>query len=53
MRPSSIDLLKHTQEELASILCHSTSISYDEFIQNSLLPKACVRSFEIIDEACK
>lgn len=53
MRPSSIDLLKHTQEELASILCHSTSISYGEFIQNSLLPKACVRSFEIIDETCK
>jgi uncharacterized protein with HEPN domain len=53
MLPSQIDFLKHIQEELSFILQHSTGLSYQEFLSNPLLPKACIRSFEIIGEACK
>jgi uncharacterized protein with HEPN domain len=53
MHPSQIDFLKHIQEELGFILEHSTDLSYDEFVNHPLLPKAVIRSFEIIGEACK
>lgn len=53
MLPSQIDFLKHIQAELSFIVQHAYGLSYDGFISNPLLPKACTRSFEIIGEACK
>lgn len=53
MHPSQIDFLKYIQAELGFILEHSAGISYDEFVDHPLLPKACIKSFEIIGEACK
>lgn len=53
MHPSQIDFLTHIQEELEFVIEQSSGLSFDDFINHSLLPKACIRSFEIIGEACK
>jgi len=53
MSPSLIEFLQHIEKELIFIETYTSSIEYDEFMNNELLPKATVRSFEIIGEACK
>lgn len=53
MSPSLIEFLQHIENELIFIETYTSSIEYDEFMNNELLPKATVRSFEIIGEACK
>ncbi len=47
------DFLRHIQEELTFLVQQSANVSYEEFINHPLLTKACIRSFEIIGEACK
>jgi uncharacterized protein with HEPN domain len=38
---------------LAFIEKNTNTLNYDEFLNNELLTKAIVRSFEIVGEACK
>jgi uncharacterized protein with HEPN domain len=53
MPRSTLDFLKHIQEELAYISRRAAGLSYDEFINDDDLKRAFVRSFEVVGEACK
>lgn len=53
MSPSLIDFLKHIEAELRYVEDKTSSLSFDQFIDDETLTKAIVRSFEIIGEACK
>ena len=53
MEPSLIDFLQHIQAEINFIIKHTKGISFDELLDNELLNKALVRSFEIVGEASK
>ncbi|QRR02952.1 HepT-like ribonuclease domain-containing protein [Dyadobacter sandarakinus] len=53
MSPSLIEFLQHIEAELTFIEQHTLSVSFESFVDNDLLNKAIVRSFEIIGEACK
>ena len=53
MSISPVEILRHIREE-ANFLSESTSgISVDEFVENPVLRRACVRAIEIIGEAAK
>jgi uncharacterized protein with HEPN domain len=53
MSRSTVEFLRHIQEELTYILNRSENLTYDEFISNDDLTRAFVRSLEIVAEACK
>lgn len=53
MSRSTVDFLRHIQEELTYILNRSEELTYDDFIANADLTRAFVRSFEVVGEACK
>ncbi|WP_159475455.1 DUF86 domain-containing protein [Dyadobacter sp. 3J3] len=53
MSPSLIEFLQHIEGELIFIEKNTSKLDFEEFINNDLLTKAIVRSFEIIGEACK
>lgn len=53
MSISVIDFLKHIKTEIDFLLKHTENLSFESFSQNEVLPKACVRSLEIIGEASK
>lgn len=53
MHPSLSEFLGHIRDELAFLLRRSANLTYDEFVNDDLFPRAFVRSFEIISGACK
>ena len=52
MSPSLIEFLQHIETELTFIETNTNTLEYEEFVNNELLTRAVVRSFEIIGEAC-
>jgi len=53
MSPSLIEFLQHIESELFFIEKHTSTIDFESFVDNDILSKAIIRSFEIIGEACK
>ncbi|RRA98742.1 HepT-like ribonuclease domain-containing protein [Larkinella rosea] len=53
MSRSTVEFLRHIQQELTYILSRSESLTYEEFSTNADLTRAFVRSLEIVGEACK
>ena len=45
--------LKHVQDEINFVLGETRALSFDEFMNDEVLKRACARSFEIIGEAAK
>jgi uncharacterized protein with HEPN domain len=52
MLPSSIELLKHINDEISFILSHTSEKNKDEVLTDPILSRAIIRSLEIIGEAC-
>jgi uncharacterized protein with HEPN domain len=50
--PSSIELLKHIDDEISFILTHTSKKNKDEVVNDPVLSRAIIRSLEIIGEAC-
>jgi len=48
-----LPFLKHILDEINFLLKETRGLSYEEFISNELLKRACPRSIEIIGEAAK
>jgi uncharacterized protein with HEPN domain len=48
-----LPFLKHILDEINFLLKETRGLSYEEFISNELLKRACSRSIEIIGEAAK
>jgi len=53
MSPSTIEFLEHIQKELNFLATHSSSVSFEKFINDDLISRAYLRSIEIIGEAAK
>ncbi len=53
MLPSTIEFLKHIQDEVNFILKESENLEFDDFVNNDLITRAFSRSLEIIGEAVK
>lgn len=53
MSPSTIEFLEHIQKELNFLARHSSSVSFEKFIDDDLISRAYLRSIEIIGEAAK
>ena len=45
--------LRHVLDELTSLSEHTRGLSFDDFMNDAVLKRACVRSFEIMGEAVK
>jgi uncharacterized protein with HEPN domain len=45
--------LKHVLDEIDFLLDHTRALSFDEFMRDAVLQRACARSFEIMGEAVK
>ena len=45
--------LQHIREEIRFLLRETHGLTFDEFIRDEVLKRACARSFEIIGEAAK
>lgn len=52
MKPEE-PFLKHILDEINFLLKETHGLSFEEFMQNEVLKRACSRSFEIIGEATK
>jgi uncharacterized protein with HEPN domain len=53
MSISSIEILRHIREEAKFLSDSTAKVSIEEFIENSVLKRACVRAIEVIGEAAK
>jgi uncharacterized protein with HEPN domain len=53
MSISTIEILKHIRDEAWFLVKATESVTQDEFIDDPVLKRACVRSIEIIGEAAK
>ncbi|TDE13848.1 HepT-like ribonuclease domain-containing protein [Dyadobacter psychrotolerans] len=53
MSPLLIEFLQHIENELSFIDKNTSELDFEEFVNNEILTKAIVRSFEIVGEACK
>jgi len=53
MSPSLIEFLQHIENELSFIDKNTSELDFEDFVNNEILTKAIVRSFEIVGEACK
>jgi uncharacterized protein with HEPN domain len=45
--------LRHVLDEINFLLDHTRALSFDEFMKDAVLQRACTRSFEIMGEAVK
>ena len=45
--------LKHVLDEIDFFLAHTRALSFDEFMRDAVLQRACARSFEIMGETVK
>ena len=45
--------LRHVLDEINFLLDHTRALSFDEFMKDAVLQRACARSFEIMGEAVK
>lgn len=45
--------LRHVLDEINFLLDHTRALSFDEFMGDAVLQRACARSFEIMGEAVK
>ena len=52
MRSNKVFLL-HIQDEIKFLLRETRRLTFDEFMSDEVLKRACARSFEIIGEAAK
>ncbi|MFN5415820.1 MAG: DUF86 domain-containing protein [Flavobacteriia bacterium] len=50
---STLDFIKHIQDESAFILRNTLNENFESFMQKEVLQKAIIRSLEIIGEASK
>lgn len=53
MQPSTIEFLRHIEDEVLFCLQEMQHISFDNFMEDEKLKRAIVRSLEIIGEASK
>nr|WP_138994821.1 HepT-like ribonuclease domain-containing protein [Larkinella sp. C7] len=51
--PSTIEFIRHIQQELQYIIDETSGINFEDFVTDVRLNKAIVRSLEIIGEASK
>ncbi|KAA9352751.1 HepT-like ribonuclease domain-containing protein [Larkinella humicola] len=51
--PSTIEFIRHIQQELQYIIEETSGINFEDFVTDVRLNKAIVRSLEIIGEASK
>ena len=45
--------LRHVLDEISFLLEHTRALSFDDFMEDAVLKRACARSFEIMGEAVK
>ena len=45
--------LRHVLDEITFLLEHTRALSFDDFMEDAVLKRACARSFEIMGEAVK
>jgi uncharacterized protein with HEPN domain len=45
--------LRHVLDEITFLLEHTRGLSFDDFMEDAVLKRACARSFEIMGEAVK
>jgi uncharacterized protein with HEPN domain len=53
MSTSPVEILRHIREEAAFLVDSTYNVSVEQFIENEVLKRACVRAIEIIGEAAK
>jgi uncharacterized protein with HEPN domain len=53
MSTSPVEILRHIREEAAFLVDSTCNISVEQFIENEVLKRACVRAIEVIGEAAK
>ena len=53
MSPSLIEFLEHIQKELTFLVKHSSTVTFEQFIEDDLINRAYLRSLEIIGEPSK
>lgn len=53
MSISPVEILRHIREEAAFLVDSTYNVSVEQFIENEVLKRACVRAIEIIGEAAK
>jgi len=53
MSTSPVEILRHIKEEAAFLENSTYKISIEQFIDNEVLKRACVRAIEVIGEAAK
>jgi uncharacterized protein with HEPN domain len=53
MSISTIELLKHIRDEALFLVTATESLTQDQFIDDPVVKRACVRAIEIIGEATK
>jgi uncharacterized protein with HEPN domain len=53
MSTSPVEILRHIRDEAKFLKDSTVGITLDQFIENSVLKRACVRAIEVIGEAAK
>jgi uncharacterized protein with HEPN domain len=53
MSTSPVEILRHIREEAAFLVDSTYNVSVEQFIENEVLKRACVRAIEIIGESAK
>jgi uncharacterized protein with HEPN domain len=53
MSISAIEVLKHIRDEARFLDRSTAGVTQEEFVENEVLKRACVRAIEIIGEAAK
>jgi uncharacterized protein with HEPN domain len=53
MSTSPVEILRHIREEATFLVDSTYNISVEQFIENEVLKRACVRAIEVIGEAAK
>jgi uncharacterized protein with HEPN domain len=53
MSTSPVEILRHIREEAAFLVDSTCNVSVEQFIENEVLKRACVRAIEVIGEAAK
>jgi uncharacterized protein with HEPN domain len=53
MSISTLEYLRHIRDEARFLVESTAAVSVDEFIDDSVLKRACVRAIEVIGEATK
>jgi|HubBroStandDraft_5_1064220.scaffolds.fasta_scaffold398329_2 uncharacterized protein with HEPN domain len=53
MSTSPVEILRHIREEAAFLVDSTYNVSIEQFIENEILKRACVRAIEVIGEAAK